>query len=286
MKKIEMILGNTKLTFAIDKIKVIKGSNYWLKYTMYQLIKGKCKKKSEYQIEQYQQNVLINGDELRIKTESIFDVHPFFSLEDDLKLGTKSLSYRYINCILEDEVFFDVKNTIQILLQTFEEELNSVDDNFKINLAECTNSMLIKFMKPYFMVDGYVVNESDLNYEQHLLFQLKMVKRIIEQSLNDTILLINVEELTTSLLEEIKTIKSTYTLIFTTHSCVIQDLNMLYYVNKNNVFDFSDLSFMYESICLNTGYLWSEEELKMNLIDYFNGIRNEQTIIIDNQINK
>lgn len=284
MKEIKFISGNITKTMYMDKIKIIKGNDYRFKYMLYQIIRASFNKKSEYQEEYSKKSFLIDNQVYRCTNAQLFDVHPYFNLDDDLKMGTKSLAYRYVDSLLKTNMYFDSITTVDIVLQSLKNQLNDNEGDVQFDINEFNNQVLIKMIKPSFNKEDYKVNMYDFDYETMILKQLNMIESIVNKSeTHEFIILLNIHIVTETILEKLNCINCDLIFVFTSLNCEVKNLNMMYFA-ENGGFDFMDINRMYEIICEKTGNLWTEEELKMNLIKYFNEEWNENTRLIHQQL--
>lgn len=284
MRKLRFICGKIIKEMQIDYIKVIKGNDFHLKYLLYQTIRS-CilNKKSEYTLEQCNKEFLIDNELCKFKSDQLFDVHPYFNLGDDLKMGTKSLSYKYLMSILSTNDYFESINTINLLFQSLQNELNNSDDNYKFEINELNDQLLCKILKPFYLINDYETNMYDFNYEDMIIYQLKLIEQIINISHKEYILLLNIHKLTHNILDILLSFKHTIIIVFAVETEYLDDIKMMYLSDAGGI-DCCEINDLYTLICEKSAQLWTEEELKLNLIKYFNNINCDETRLIAQQL--
>lgn len=280
MKKLQFICGSIIKEMQIDKIKIIKGIDCHLKYLLYQTIRSSvCAKKSEYTLEKHKKELFIDNEKCNYKSDQYFDVHPYFNFDDDIKMGVKSLSYKYLASLLSTDEYFESINTINILFQSLKDELNADSENYKLEINEFNNQFILKILKPFYLRDEYEINMYDFNYEDIIFYQLKLIKQIINNSHKEYILVLNVYKLTDSILELLNALDNTLSIVFTIETDFIKDINMMYLLDNGGI-DCCEINDLYTLICEESAHMWTEEELKLNVIKYFNNIDCEESRLI------
>lgn len=105
MNKISIKFLNNNIEFSIDKYKFFLGKNYRFKHNLIRSLLRYFSKKvlSEY-FENYNYKNFLRIDEKRIDTRGwkLFKIDSYFNLDDDLKMGTRSLMKNYFEVILQD----------------------------------------------------------------------------------------------------------------------------------------------------------------------------------------
>ncbi|NCC54738.1 MAG: hypothetical protein EOM11_04545, partial [Erysipelotrichia bacterium] len=252
MKKFKFINEGITKEMNVEKIKIIKGQDYHLKYLLYQVIRSSIlNKHSEYAQESGRKEFMIDGECCKYKADQFFDVHPYFNIDDDMKMGVKSLSYRYLTSVLSTDIYFDSINTINILFQSLKDEINESDNNFKVDITEFNNQLLVKMLKPFYLVDELETNMYDLNYEEMIIHQLYLIDGIIKNKQKDFIVILNIYRLTEKILNKLICFENTCFLVFVVETTHINDITMMYSLENGGI-DFSDLNDLYNLICVNS----------------------------------
>lgn len=272
MKKIQLTKNNFSVEILIDKLKIIKGSNYKFQFELMQILKSALSgKQSEYQTCYKKPYVSVDNKELRVKPEQIFYVNPHFDLEDDMKMGVKSLSYRYFSSILSSELLYDTFNTLDVIIEGIKSEVNIVEDSLKIDTMECNQNNIIKMIKPIIYKEGLKSNMHDYTYEELILHQLNIIKKIVSTSLKDTYIVLDIPELTSVIYNELTDVDASMTFVFTRKCFELENINLMYFAEYKG-YDCSNKNELYQLICEESGVLWTEEELSMNLKKVFNEV--------------
>lgn len=173
-----------KLTFKtdhmfemiIDKVKYVYNDDllqYWtIKKAFFQMINKK--QKSEYANENNIFPALYIDDEAANKYDEFFFVHSNFDIDDDFKLGTKSLVLRYLNTRLNcDNDILDNLYHLKTMLNYFASLLS--DERFVVESSEDTNKLITRLMKVIYLKEEFYANASDLDLDELVCFQLRLI---------------------------------------------------------------------------------------------------------------
>lgn len=167
---------------------------------------------SEY-IKENNEKVKLYYDEAELNPNdfNIFFINDNFDLENDLKLGSKSLSLKYLETKLEEIEKNDLYNTIKQLLTDFSREnldpysIKIGDTNIKYNITNFETKQLLKLINPSIYANDLEKNVYDLEYEDVILFQLKLLNKISKIS-NKKIIIIVDNYMTKQILDELEKI--------------------------------------------------------------------------------
>lgn len=188
MHRFTLIKGNITTNIDIENIKFLIGENYIFKYELLFIFKNYFAKvkNSEYAIE-YENglNVLFDEKPIMLKDWCFYEVSPFYDLENDLKMGNKSLFVKYLETFETDLQYSETYNTVSILLSSLNEDFFDVNTPLKINnknlslrLEEITNQHLLKHCFAKIIEDDCECNAADMTMEEIILTQLKLIDKI------------------------------------------------------------------------------------------------------------
>lgn len=217
MNQINIYNNESSFVFQINKVKYMLGFNYLLKYQFLQIIRQfysrmNSEKREEYGIVNH---VLIDNEEVNPRSSMLWEIKDTYSLTEDLKLGTKSLVTMYLETKMQNTLYFDSMNTIEILFNSLEEEIN---DNDEINvLFNSVNAKtLLKFMKAIIREEDLQLDEYDLSCEQIIMLQIKMITYIMQHKVFNSkpIVIVHISELTQEINEAIWNIPNVCVFIF------------------------------------------------------------------------
>lgn len=236
MNKLTIKKGNIQFSFNINHIKYCVGLNYQSKYELKKII-------FEYfhntKITEYSENntgkALISIDNLEInkKNSLFYYVHHQYSLQDDLKLSTKSLISKYLEILLSQIDFNDTIQSINILLESFALELDS--QIITSQFITQTPKSLLKLLMPFYMINDEQANEFDLSYDDIIILQLQMIKYISNDITKYVFCLIEIPELTHSIYEYIQSLDQCLVIVILTSSTVLIELKDIYYMSNINI---------------------------------------------------
>lgn len=236
MNKLVFKKGNIQFSFNINHIKYCVGLNYQSKYELKKII-------FEYfhntKITEYSENntgkALISIDNLEInkKNSLFYYVHHQYSLQDDLKLSTKSLISKYLEILLSQIDYNDTIQSINILLESFALELDS--QIITSQFITQTPKSLLKLLMPFYMINDEQASEFDLSYDDIIILQLQMIKYISNDITKYVFCLIEIPELTHSIYENIQSLDQCLVIVILTSSTVLIELKDIYYMSNINI---------------------------------------------------
>lgn len=171
--------GNKRYDLQINNIKYCIGNDFEEKYNFVNILKEVflLSKESEYSINNSgQAQALLNDKEIKVKEINFYQINHHYSITNDLKLTAHSLIARYIELLITQDDNIDTINTINLLLESFTNEL----DNELIypKFITYTPKQFLKILLPIFLKEEDQANEYDLSYDEIILFQLKMIDYI------------------------------------------------------------------------------------------------------------
>lgn len=236
MKKINIKKGSRQFSFHINHIKYCIGLNHQSKYELKKII-------FEYfhntKITEYSENntgkalISINDHEISKKDCLFYYVHHQYSLQDDLKLSTKSLISKYLEVLLSQSDYIDTIQSINILLESFALELDS--QVITSQFITQTPKSLLKLLIPLYMINDEQANEFDLSYDNIIILQLQMIKYISNDMTKSVFCLIEIPELTQSIYEYIHLLDQCIVIVILTSSTVLIELKDVYYMSNINI---------------------------------------------------
>lgn len=254
--------GNKRYDLQIDYIKYCIGNNFEEKYDFIKIIKEEflLSKESEYSTNNIGQvQVLFNDKAIKVKEFDFYQINHQYSLSNDLKLTTHSLIAKYLETLIAQEENQDTINTINLLLESFTNEL----DNELIypKFITYTPKQFLKILLPIFLKEEDQANEYDLSYNEIILIQLKMINYITSHQLNKTICLIDIPYLTKEINDYLINMKNCFTIVMfykTNKTLNIKDV----YMFDNLIFDLNDDEQIY-NIYIDKGVCTLQEAKEM-----------------------
>lgn len=183
MNELVFSKGISKYSLDINKIKYCIGQNFKEKYKFKQVVIECVKnyKTSEYSLENTgQAKMFLNNKEINNKNISFYQVDHNYSIQEDLKLLSKSLISKYLEILMSNNENVDTINTINILLESFGNELS--DELIISRFMTYTPKLFLKILLPLFCIDEEQANEFDLDYDEMILTQLKMINYIAQNN--------------------------------------------------------------------------------------------------------
>lgn len=257
MNKLEFLINNQNYTVIIDKYKILYGSNYLKKFEIYKCLKSYFSKVpfSEYSKENNNKlYIKINDTYVDSKSMLFFEIGPEYDFISDSKLGTKSILLKYLELSLEGIEYEDNFNTIKELLHsliTFElDERLSFNNDDLLFYTQCDDfnfKSLVKFILPTLSKSGMEINNIDLNYEESIVFQLKLINRISIKSKKDVFCYANISNITPLILKTLNDLNKNVNIIIDCNyidsdidlnNAIFIDLNWLDFLNEDSYVDY------------------------------------------------
>lgn len=191
--------GVKEKTLDIENYKFLIGDNYREKFKIFETIRSCFNKvpNSEFAIENnLKHKMFFDEKPLDPKQWRYFELTPFFDVETDIKLGTKSLMGKYLDSFANDLEQNEIFNTLQILINSLNDEffdketcINLGDKEFKLQLSDVNRSTISKEIIGHIIHNNFECNSSDLSYEEIILLQLKIIDVIASKN-NDKLMFV------------------------------------------------------------------------------------------------
>ncbi len=285
MKKIKVIGGNTVLEFGIQHIKFLLAKDTESLHDTIQCLKCVIsKEESEYRLENQQKSLIyINDNKVSLKSIKIWEVSPIYSIIDDQKLQTNSLFQQYLISKINSSVFQDTMHTIDILIHSFINELN--EDELQIDSLSISAKQLLKFMQVYAQQEEVRKDEFDLTYEELLLFQISLIKKIKKQNIEFPIVFVIAPMLTNKIVEALRQCKDCYVVVITNTYLLSMNIEEIYLIEQVYI-DFASIEEVYMMLEEQYHKRYTMEEL-YNMIKLYlkiNYIQEQKSFI--NSLNK
>lgn len=287
MNKITITDGNVMYNFLIDRCKYLLGNNSIEKHKIKQLIKLYFNPvKSEYRTENnLKPKILIDGKELNNKSTFYIEISDKYSLNEECKLGSKSILLKYFERKLEDYSYFDTINTIDILFQSLIEELNE-EDSFKLEFDSLSSKILLKILKPYFALEEQM-DEYDLSLEDLIIQQIRIIKYIQEKdhTIEKYFIYVDSKIISKQIINELNSLKNSIILINDTIWKEQYELKDIVLV-EDTILDCADFDLMYGYFGENNGELLTLKEVNNKIMKYIKHFYKGNKIDLINDINK
>lgn len=239
MHRITLIKGNSKFTIDIGTTKFIIGDNEKTKFDIYQLLKSAFAKtpNSDYAIESGSKHSSLFDDRpFDTKIWKFYEVTPFFDIDNDLKMGTKSLTMRYLESFADSLEQNETYTTLSILTKSLNEDffnneptLLFGDKELKFAFGGIPRSAIFKECSPLLISNALDMNTVDLSYDDIIDLQINMISSIACKETDKMHLVYcNAPSLTSSTLINLinKTINNVFMVIVTNDlpKCDVKDL--------------------------------------------------------------
>lgn len=267
MKKLTIRRRND-IEIIIDSKKYLLGKSD-IKYQILRDLKlFFSREKSEYRKENNcEVELFINEKAVDFKRTRFFYVDDQYSIDEDCKLTSKSLIGKYLEIKYSQIDYFETINTLNILLESFQEELN-IDEMLKVKFNHLASKQLLKICKPE-VIEEFQKDEYDMDQEEIILFQLHLIEYIQNHNLEyeNTIVYIKIQNLTKTIQEEINKLDQCITLIdteFYNRQMLIEEV----YLCEERTLDLNDDETLYYLISQQLNDIYSLKEVKTMIKKY------------------
>lgn len=286
MNRLTFISGNKKLEFGINNIKYIIGSDYTTKYIIYKVIESNIRgKDSEFADETENRQLLkVNDKNINLKETDFYFVNQFFDIENDLKLGAKSIMLKYLLNKLNQPEYMDQFYTINMFIKSILIEGDDIDEELLYNFNEVIIKTLVKELAVKPMKNGYIAYPEDLNYEEKIIFQLKLITSLtkVEENRNKY-LIVDIPYLSDNIRKTLINSKGLSVIVLANSISKENDISNIMLCNRHCI-DFADDNEIYQRINEILNNCYSLVEVKMILNDYINKIKTDITSILNERL--
>lgn len=240
MDKLTIINGK-RIEIIIDKYKCIIGNDYvtmdLIKNTLFSYFNKLGS--SEYAKENNKNcAVLLNDEILNIKDFDFYLVTSNFDMDNDIKLGTKSLCLSYLSALLDNVEYDESFQTISILLNDIFDGVFASCEEDKIKPCfnvDFTKKELIKLLSFGFCKDDCVINNYDLSLSERIDMQLNMIDKIIRKTDKNAILYVDIPYISKEEFDIIKRIDCIKMIVF--EATDYTDISDILLINKDGWID-------------------------------------------------
>lgn len=278
MHKINITHNNRNISFSFGALKFITGHNIELKYEIFRILRKHFFgiDASEYAIEHdLSSGIKIDDKPLDTKRWKFYEIQSRFDIDYDLKLGSKSVSLKFIESALVNIEYEPLIQTINNLFKDLEimiEELLNVfesDIEFKANLPEMSLKTILKLIELNLYNDDSKMTMYDMNIMSTIELQTKIIKKIAELNpQNEYILCIEALKMSEELMKEVQNHQiPNLSILVITEDRVDTNVNNVVNVS-NKIIDFANEVDLYNEIVMEADFQMSMELLKEYLSAY------------------
>ncbi len=288
MHKIEIKLPNKKINFGFSGVKYILGNNIELKYDIKKTIQKHFYNidHSEFDLENsIQTSISIDDRQLDIKKWKFYQINEHMNFMDEVKMGTKTLSNKFIESLLSEIDIDERLLTINHLLDDLSNDMKTKipDDRIKFstkfqNLNQKTLTKLVELL--ILDEEDLKMNLYNLSYNEIIQLQIGMIEYIAKiNNAIQYIVIIDIPNITPKLQQDLsKSSDNIHYFVFINHNihCALNDVCFI----GKKVIDFSNDALIYNEITMDLPIYLTLEELKVSLNNLILGIHDEITLNI------
>lgn len=268
MNRVTIINGKRKFDFGMNQYKLLLGNYYSTKYEIIKSIKRAIIKPPISEYQQYNEEkseIYVNDILQQPKSMEFISISGDFDLGSDLKMGSKSLSMKYLESKLFQNNFEDEYQTIRFLLDDMLNQISD-DDYIKFTSDEFNHRLLTKFVSTLMIRDELQINDFDLDYDEKIGLLLKMIKEICAHDAQKWYFVVfETQHFSFNIQAQLSDCPTNCLIFVVTSEMRIEDKieNVLYC--KNKVFDFSDETMIYQTI-INNAPMYLEMEVLTGML--------------------
>lgn len=278
MHKISICHNNQNFSFSFGPLKFITGNNTEKKYEIIRILRKHFFgiEASEYAVENgIACNIKIDDKPLDTKRWKYYEIHSRFDIDYDLKLGSKSVSLKYMESTMVNIEYEPLIQTINNLMKDLEvmvEYLLNViisDIEFKVNLPEMSLKTILKLIELNLYKDDSKMNMYDINILRSIELQTKIIKKIATLNpQNEYIITIETQELSKQLMIEVENHQiPNLNFIIITEDRIDTNVNNVVSISSK-IIDFANEVDLYNEIIMEADFQMSMELLKEYLSAY------------------
>ncbi|MDX9691170.1 MAG: hypothetical protein RBT45_01875 [Acholeplasmataceae bacterium] len=278
MHKIDITINNQIINFSFGPLKFITGSNIELKYEVIRTLRRHFFgiDSTEYAIENgLVCEMKIDDKPLDTKRWKFYEIQSRFDFDYDLKLGSKSISLKYLESVLVNIEYEPLIQTINNLFKDLEimieDMLNVIESEIEIKaiLPEMSLKTILKLIELNLYKDDSKMNMYDVSITNLIELQTKIVKKIAEMNPhNEYIICIETLELSNQLMKVVEDhrIPNLNFLIITEDKINTNVNNVVNFSSK--IIDFANEVDLYNEIIMEAEFQMSMDLLKEYLSAY------------------
>jgi len=292
MEKIQIINKDIDITLLMERIKIFYGNNYSKKYSIVRYIEQHIEKANNTEYNQEKgiaTKLKLNDRELDSREVNFINVNGYFNFDNDIKLGTKSLSLKYIENELKDIEYDDDFNTVSQLLvslgERISEQHNIIFDNLQLSLKidELTLKQLTKLLYVEIKKDNYITNQYNLTYNHIIKLQILLIKNLAENDLTKKYFVCFDTHIDEELLEFIYqnfTSNNIYCFVLPNVTINSEKQKDLLFINSK-IIDLADDIKIYNEILMSLPFHIERTDFALLIDDYLKNKSSNQTIELE-----
>lgn len=250
MNRITIKNKNNEYNIVVDKVKIVYSNNVESTDFICRTFQNYILKtqESDYSKDEELHPIVLYDDEyLKISDFELYYVDANYDITNESKLGSKSLFLKCLDMMLSKLEYHDSFQTLNIVLNDCVEELNDMlfDKSYVRDIKPMITSSLLKknFVKLLSFdcyKEDFLVNNYDIGYNDKIIIQLNLIRKILKYSKRKSIIVIKIEDLNQELLDELMNFDSQIIVISNFISAKRLNVNDIQIITKEISIDFLD----------------------------------------------
>lgn len=275
MIDLEVVSYGKHYKLYVSQIKIFYTDNYDIRYRIIQTFKNYFTKEkdSEYAIEMdYKSKIYTDGDPLNVNDFEFFEISNEFDLKTDLKLGAKSLLWKYLELKTENLEYTEEYQTLQYLLKDVEEYLeNLMEEDLKKDTFHLTfhldleKKQLIKLLVPVLIKNEFEANSTDISFDEKIQLQMNLIRYMIKKTKKKSIIIVDLPAINYELIEQFQDLPFAFVIIFSNIKYEKIDCKNYYLCTKKYELDLNDDNAVYD-LLMDASNNYTLEEYRTYLV--------------------
>lgn len=222
--------------------------------------------------------IFLNDEKINNSNTFYYRIDPYFDLDSDLKLGSKSLLLKYLEVELENMEYNDnfeiIKKGMQALNGDYFTQKIITNESMEIRfkLENITLKTIFKLLEGELFYNDLNANVYDLSYNDLIILQLLVIKKMMQRINKEIILIFDgyVDDELIDYLENNVVGSRIKLLIFSNNFHKMKNRSDYYFINNHNI-DLSNEIDICNDIMMNLPYHLEEEMIDELLSNYIGG---------------
>ncbi len=278
--------GNNELSFSIDKKKIFFEKNGTKMFSVFQKIHQICSNSdfSEFSLREGVESIYLNEQKINSRNTLSFILNPYFNIENEIKLGAKTLLLKYLENS-EDEEMLNISDVLTKETSNYNKNI-ILSEELKLNLSfnEIDILELYKMLKCKMKKMGLECNIYDLEYDDLIIFQLNLIEKL-SLTTDKNIFITYIGSLTPKIINAINFLENENIKVFVSTETNHTPSDMKdYCIYNNKIIDVYDEYNLNYEIGMNLPFHCEIEELKKLISQYIIGDSNDRIMSLEKNL--
>lgn len=275
MNKLEIKDYESEWSINLGKVKIIINRNQEHIYRLIRTLEHHFNKDnvSEYEESQKDISLKFNEKQINFKEFQLIEVNQNSNVDDELKVGVKSIVYRYLELKLENIEFTDEFNLLNQgfsimtdeILKEF--EVSELDTSINFKLPQLNKKTIIKLIDAYLIKEDCYALDFDLSLNEKIRLLIRLINQVTTLDKEKRYLVIlRVNNLNEDIYKAINEVNSDFVnmiIIADQIECSVS-VQDVFYVGSNKI-DFSDDEDIFQNLVIDMGLFLDVDDAMSSL---------------------